>query len=202
MGTRKTAEELLDRLAGIPVVDTHEHMRLEAEFVSSALDFASLMSYVGLDLGLAGFPAGPWGAAQFAVNRGASVEEKWRRIAPHWPFVRTSSYGRAYRRVLRIFFGVDDLDDSSVHEVSERISEYQYEGVYDEYIHGRYGIRVMLQVQRHGPTPEPRHFATVLAERVDRGLCDVDEAEQTARWLFHDNAWGVFRFENWQGNGA
>jgi len=154
-------EELLGRIKRLPVTDTHEHMTMEADFLRGQYDFTHLMSYVGLDLGLAGFPAGPWGGSQFAAREGQSVEEKWQRIAPFWPHVRTGAYARSYRRSLQIFFGIDDLDARTVHEVSERICEFQHEGVYDEWLHDRYGIRVMLQV--HGPNAvrEPQHFAPV-----------------------------------------
>jgi len=154
-------EQLLEHITSVPVIDTHEHMAMEAEFVAGAYDFTHLMTYVGLDLGLAGFPAGPWGASQTAVWEGASVEEKWRRIAPYWPFVRTGAYARGYRRALRRFFGIEDLDDRTVHEVSERLADYQYEGVYDDHLHRRCGIRAMLEVHNHTPILEPRHFAPV-----------------------------------------
>ena len=154
-------EQLLEYVTGLPVIDTHEHMAMEAEFVSGTYDFTHLMSYVGLDLGIAGFSAGPWGASQGAVREGASAEEKWRRIAPYWSLVRTGAYARGYRRILRRFFGVEDLDDRTVQEISERLAEYQYEGVYGEYLQRRYGIHAMLEVHDHTPISEPRYFAPV-----------------------------------------
>lgn len=45
------------------------------------------------------------------------------------------------------------------------------------------------------------NLCKVLAGRVADGVCDVDEAEQTARWLMHDNAWNTFQFANWKGSG-
>ena len=155
------AEELLERIKGLPVIDTHEHMTMEADFLQGRYDFTDLMSYVGLDLGLAGLPHGPWGASQWAPREGESVDEKWERIKPLWPHVRTGAYGRDYRRSLRLFFDVDDLDDRTVHKVTERIPEYQRAGVYDEYLHDRYGIRVSLQCQGPEPVPEPQHFAPI-----------------------------------------
>jgi len=169
-------EQLLERIARLPVVDTHEHMAMEAEFIAGSYNFTHLMSYVGLDLGMAGFPAGPWGASQMAVREGQSVAEKWRRIAPYWPYVRNGAYGRAYRRLLRRFFDVDDLDDRTVHVVSEGIAEYQRAGIYDEYLHGRYGIRVMLQVHDHTPVPEPQHFAPVYCFDGLAGAFSADSA--------------------------
>ena len=156
----KIEEQLLRRITAMPVVDTHEHMATEADFLAGEYDFSHLMCYLGLDIGLAGFPAGPWGNAQFTVQEGPSVDEKWRRIKPYWPYVRQGAYGRAYRRMLTRFFDVDDLDDRTVHEVSERIPEYQRAGIFDEYLHGRYGIRVMLLVHGSAAVSEPEHFAS------------------------------------------
>jgi len=176
-------QELLDRVNRLPVIDTHEHMTMEADFVRGSYDFTHLMSYVGLDLGMAGFPAGLWGAAQSAVKEGETAEEKWQRIKPYWPYVRTGVYGRAYRRTLKVFFGVNDLDDRTVHEVSERIEEYQHESVYDEHIHRKYGIRVMLQAWSHAPIPEPQHFAPICV--VD-GFAGAYAGEEAGRCLGED----------------
>ena len=43
------------------------------------------------------------------------------------------------------------------------------------------------------------NIASVLAQRVKDGLCDIDEAEICARRLFYDNPWNTFAFENWKG---
>jgi predicted TIM-barrel fold metal-dependent hydrolase len=156
------ADELLSRLTHLPVIDTHEHMMTEAEFVAGEWDFTHLMSYAGLDLGLAGMPHGPWGGAQFAICAGETVQEKWQRIKPHWPHVRTGAYARSYRRLLRRFFGVDDLTDETALSVSSRIAEYQQAGVYRTHLQEQYGIRVMLRPDGFGPTPEPQHFGKVI----------------------------------------
>ena len=171
-------EEMLERISRLPVVDTHEHMATEASFVAGEYDFTHLMCYTGLDIGLAGLSAEPWGGAQFAVWEGDSIDAKWRRMAPYWPHVRQGAFGRAYRLILKRFFDVDDLDSRTVHLVSERIAEYQRKGIFDEYLHGRYGIRVMLLVYGHMPVPapEPEHFATVYHFSDLAGAFSAEEA--------------------------
>ena len=57
-----------------------------------------------------------------------------------------------------------------------------------------FGICAHLEIARE-------NVADVLAGRVAEGLCDMDEAERTAKLLFHDNAWNTFKFENWKGRG-
>ena len=171
-------DDLLGRIERLPVVDTHEHMTMEADFVRGQYDFTHLMSYVGLDLALAGFPADLWQTGQFAVREGDSVEQKWQRIKPYWAHVRTGVYGRFYRRTLNRFFGVDDLTDQTVHDVSRRIADYQYDGVYDRYLHQQYGIRVSLCVHDHTPMPEPEHFAPVCYLSSYATPCSRDELTQ------------------------
>ncbi len=154
-------DDLLVRIGQLEVIDTHEHMTLERDFISGSYDFTHLMSYVGLDLGLAGYPAGPWGASQWMVTLGNNVADKWQRIAPYWPYVRSSVYGREYRRLLRRFFDVDDLNEYSAQEVSERIAEYQVPGVYERILREQYSIQVMLEVHDHTPIAEPQYFVPV-----------------------------------------
>ncbi|HJN14514.1 MAG TPA: hypothetical protein QGH10_03430, partial [Armatimonadota bacterium] len=157
-----TYRSLLHHIQSLLVVDTHEHMATEADFIEGTWDFTHLMSYTGLDLGLAGMSSEPWGGTQSAISQGDSPEEKWERMAPYWPHVRSGCYARAYRRFLQRFFGVDDLNERTAVEVSERISDYQYEGVYDKHLHGEDNIRVMLHMGGCGPHPEPQHFASIL----------------------------------------
>ncbi len=175
----RLVDELLDRISTLPVIDTHEHMTMEADFLQGSYDFADLMSYVGLDLGMAGLPAEPWGGAQWAPREGDNVDGKWQRIKPYWRHVRTGAYARSYRRMLKVFFGVDDLDDETVHHISDHIADYQRAGVYDEYLHGKYGIRAMLQAQGPGPTPEPEHFAPVYCFDGLAGAFAADSARQS-----------------------
>ncbi len=52
-----------------------------------------------------------------------------------------------------------------------------------------FGICSHLEIARE-------NVAAVLANRVADGFCDLDEAEQTARLLFHDNARSTFRFRD------
>ena len=168
--------KLLDRIRKLPVLDTHEHMMYESHFVSGTWDFTHIMSYTGLDIGLAGMPHGPWGGAQFAITEGDTPREKWQRIAPFWPHVRTGVYARSSRRALQRFFGVDDLTEETAVEVSRRIAEYQRPGIYDEVLHQQYNIRVMLHPQGYGPSPEPQHFAPVF-------YLDAIAGSQKGEWL-------------------
>jgi hypothetical protein len=174
----KITEKLFERIGKLPVIDTHEHMTMEADFISGSYDFTHLMNYLSLDLGLAGFPAEPWGLAQSSVSEGQDIEKKWQRIKPFWPYVRGTVYGQAYRRLLRQFFKEDDIDKRNIYKISERMVEYQYKGVYDKYLHSQNGIRVMLNVHDHTPISEPNYFAPVYYTSYFAGVYDANTARK------------------------
>jgi len=46
----KQYEDILAAIARQPVIDTHEHLVTEAEFVAGQFDFADIMTYTGLAL--------------------------------------------------------------------------------------------------------------------------------------------------------
>ena len=151
-------EDVLERIRALPVIDTHEHLVTEGDFVSGRYDFGHIMTYTGLDLGLAGMPHGPWGDAQWRVLEG-DPEEKWRLIAPYWARVRNTRYARCSMRALKRYFGVEELTERSAREVTERIKDYQYPGVYRRHLQEEDGIR--LCVRCGGGTPEPEYFRSV-----------------------------------------
>jgi uncharacterized protein len=153
-------ESLLRQMAALPVVDTHEHLMTEADFIAGKWDFGYIMSYTALDLGGAGLYRGPWGAAQNVAYEGSSPADKWRTMAPYWPRMRDARYAACTRRTLQRFFGVADLDERAAIEVSERIREYQYPGVYRRILQEGCGIRVCLKIGNS--YAEPHYFAPVL----------------------------------------
>jgi hypothetical protein len=158
--TQDVYESLLGQMAAVPVVDTHEHLMTEADFIAAELDFGWIMSYTALDMGGAGMYRGPWGASQYVAYESLSPAEKWRIMAPYWPKAREARYATCTRRALKRFFGVADLDERSVVEVSERIGEYQYPGVYKRILQEECGLRVCLRIGNS--YAEPHYFAPVL----------------------------------------
>jgi hypothetical protein len=153
-------ESLLGQIRRMPVVDTHEHLMTEADFISLKLDFGYIMGYTGLDVGGAGLYAGPWGLSQHIAYTDVSPLEKWQKMAPYWPKAREARYAQCTRRALMRFFGIDDLNEETAVEVSNRISEYQYPGVYKEILQDECGIRVCLKIGNS--CAEPEYFAPVL----------------------------------------
>jgi hypothetical protein len=169
-------EHLLGEISKLPVVDTHEHLMSEGAFETGIYDFSHIMgTYVGLDLGLAGMPHGPWGGAHLALLDGSDPGEKWSRIAPYWAKVRDTRYGVCARRILKRFFDVSDLNEHTCVEISKQIPEYQYPGVYKEYLQTKHHIKVCLRVGDDGG--EPQYFAPICYLDTLAGIVNRDELE-------------------------
>lgn len=122
-----TQAALLDEIQTIRLIDTHEHLFEESDRLKHDLDFGVLlMMYAWDDLAVAGLSREN---AEFLVKQGEDPAEKWRRIAPLWPFVRHTGFIRAWRYSMEAAFGIGDLDADAAVELSNRIRNANKPGV-------------------------------------------------------------------------
>ena len=107
-----------------PLADTHEHimeekMRLEPANGSRLDDFAVLFShYADSDLRVAGMPGEQ---LERAMTRGVPWEEKWKLIKPHYQASRNTGYMRAVRIGVKKLYGEEDITDSTIKRISEKV---------------------------------------------------------------------------------
>lgn len=111
-GFREELEKLVNQT---PLVDTHEHLpdeeqRLRGEGVACD-DWALLFShYLDSDLISAGMTDA---ARRQFVSRGTAPADKWKLIAPFWPAVKNTGYGRAVRIAIQELYGIEDVDEKT-----------------------------------------------------------------------------------------
>ena len=155
--TTKQHSELYDRIrkeiGRIWVVDAHEHLPDEEMWVSAEVDpstslgtrltmepdFSSLLGYAIGDLVAAGMP-------KDAVLPGMNWKEKWRGMRPFWRHVRNMGPGRLCRKVLSVFFNVEDLSESTIPTVNSKLSEFRKPGVYQRLFKEAYRFEVGANV--------------------------------------------------------
>jgi len=137
------SKELYHRLKGeidtVQVVDTHEHHFLpEEDYLGLEADFAQVLYQYNLDDLQSSGMAIP-NLQEFIDTAGyilrvngkpLSHEEKWDYIKPHWENVRYTGYGRAVRYSLKKLLGIDDLNDRTFAEVSEKLVALMKPGIY------------------------------------------------------------------------
>ncbi len=137
------SQELYDRLKAevdrIRVVDLHEHLHFpEEDYLKLEADFARfLFWYTVDDLQSAGMVIpnlqeykDTAGQTLCVDGRPLSLDDKWTYVKPYWEQIRFTGYGRAALYSIRKLLGVEDLNDSTYRDVSERLAALMEPGVY------------------------------------------------------------------------
>jgi hypothetical protein len=121
------------RIAGfindMTVVDTHEHLlsltRLKQR---TTLDFMLLLHhYSADDIKSAGLPSKTFAKL---LKDSLTVKEKWEILRPFWEGSQNTAYNRAALLAADKLFGINDINESTVESLSERINKaYQTDWV-------------------------------------------------------------------------
>jgi predicted TIM-barrel fold metal-dependent hydrolase len=119
--------KLFDAMAKMPVIDAHEHLRTEKEFVETECDWAWAMQYVVNDLQAAGLDA-----AFSIYDNSIAPAEKWRRMKPYWNAVRWGTPARMLRFSLGEWFGMDDVTDDNFEALGRSLNANRRAGFYAE----------------------------------------------------------------------
>ncbi len=212
MDLSRTGKRLLEAITAIPVIDAHEHLPSEREYLAFQYSGLNLFAggYIQHDLESAGL------SAEFkATMRDGGyrpVDEWWPRIRPYWEAVRHSSYARALRIAARDLFRVPDVDDASIHAIADAVRAANRPGLYHEILQERCGIRTSITCVDRASFPEdpglrgitsllksdgsPAQIASTLAKRSGREVRTLDDAVQTSRSILRDElAQGALGFK-------
>nr|MDD6334953.1 amidohydrolase family protein [bacterium] len=104
-------QNLLDKMAAIPAIDTHEHMPARDSLRDSAHDILSeyLLCYFDKDLCAAGCPQA---ALEAARRPGGDIRARFMALWPYWRVARHTGYGRALSRTALALYGMDFSPDT------------------------------------------------------------------------------------------
>ena len=141
----KVNERIKAEVESISLVDTHEHIMLEAERAECAVDFSYLFAhYNSSDLISAGLSPRMMEAIRSPMHRvrvegykrrrvrrlipepekdDMSLDERWQAMEPFWEMIRNTAYARQTLITIRDIFGVDDLNKNTYRQLSEAIAK-------------------------------------------------------------------------------
>ncbi len=112
--------DLAQHIQNIKIIDTHEHLSMEAQYVDNGPDvFNDLFAnYVTADLIVAG-------ATQEAVDTlldrsNSDIEARWSGVAAAWQHCQHTGYGEAVRWIAREVYGMDEITPGTIAAASER----------------------------------------------------------------------------------
>lgn len=119
-------ERLRRELGNMRLVDAHEHLPSEEQWLAQGSDFASMDGFLGYaapELVIAGMP-------KDTLLPEMNAEEKWQQIRPFWRRVRDTGSGALCRRALFMFCEVGDLEDSTIPIVQAKLASLRKPGIY------------------------------------------------------------------------
>ena len=141
-------QRLYDAFAATEIVDAHEHLGPEKDYLARDCCGPNLFGhYLRRELVSAGMPAEY--VDDLLLKPGyRPVDEWWPKIAPYWKYVKESSYARATRIVARDLYGIDDINDGTIGELSEKVRADNQPGLYDRILREKCNIRLSLTCVR------------------------------------------------------
>lgn len=197
----RTNERIKAEVEGISLVDTHEHIMLEAERNECAVDFSYLFAhYNSSDLISAGLSPRMMEAIRLPmypvrveiykrrkVRRiipepervDMSLDERWQAMEPFWEMIRNTAYAKQTLITIRDIFGIDDLNRNTYRQLSEAIAKSRKPDWYRHVMREKANIAVSivdwqstdLQPDIFVPTMRLDHFVGVLS-RADLGILE------------------------------
>jgi predicted TIM-barrel fold metal-dependent hydrolase len=136
----------------IRLIDTHEHLMSETEALSVPADFSCLFTnYQVSDLISSGaLPEKMYGTLK---GKDIGLEAKWEVMKKSWVNMRTTTYGRSVLIAAHDLFGIDDLNEQTYKELSNRIKKAHQPGFYEKFLKEKSKIDACLIMEYNTTNP-------------------------------------------------
>ncbi len=130
MKVKRLAKELAQEIAELPIIDAHEHLPTEDEYLAHRYSGPNLFAggYIWHDLESAGMD--PAFKATLREGGDRPVDSWWPRIAPYWRNVRYTSYARALRITVRDLWGIRKINNATIHDIADHVRTDNTPGLY------------------------------------------------------------------------
>jgi uncharacterized protein len=145
-GSARLERSLVDALAGLDVIDAHEHIGPELESrARTGVDVFTLFThYFGQDLVLAGMSQADCNSLS---DQRLPLEKRWATFVPYWRRARGTSYARSALIAARDLYGFDDINDQTYQALSRAMQEANKPDLYQK-MWDRCRIRKVLYIVR------------------------------------------------------
>jgi predicted TIM-barrel fold metal-dependent hydrolase len=119
---------LVDAMRRFGCIDAHAHLMPEIVQNSRHKDALSVYGqYVRLPMLASGLPYSEW---ERMHDGSVPLRERWAILKPYLERIQFTSFARAARQTLEHFWGVPQLTDDNIEEVSQRIAAENRPGLY------------------------------------------------------------------------
>lgn len=151
--------QLMDMIAGMEIIDSHEHLPSEADRVGQPRDFSLMFSHYCIgDLTAAGMPAAEH---RRFFEAQTPLDEKWRLFEPFYTRIQDGSYCRAAHLAMRQFYGMDKLTSlADCERLTAAINTANVPGLYHKVLKDT--CRIHTSMNFGSLEDDPEFFAPVL----------------------------------------
>lgn len=137
------AADLFEAIKKIPVIDCHEHLPTEKARVESKVDAITLFShYCQADLVAAGLSDED---SRIAFDTSQPLGPRWQKLKPYVEAIRFGSYAYPAYAYVQQVLGIDDINDSTIDEITRRLQADNKPGIYKKIIQDLCGIETCIQ---------------------------------------------------------
>lgn len=206
------AQDLYEEIAGLAIIDAHEHLPPEQDYIGFNYSGLNLFAggYIWHDLESAGLS--PEFKATMREGGDRPVADWWPNIRPYWQQVKYGSYARALRITVRDIFGLPDVNDNTIAALAEAVKADNRPGLYRRIMQERCGIRTAITcvdqpsfpddpvlagiTQLEKSTGSPVEIAEALAKRTGRTVRTLNDAVEAGQSLLRSElAQGAMGFK-------
>jgi hypothetical protein len=187
-----THDEMLEYIAGLEIIDTHEHLPHCEGARPPGNDVLAewLRHYFSCDLVSAGLSEGD--LERVRDPRG-DLLERWQLAEPYWHAAESTGYGRSLALAARDLYGIERVERDSIVELNRRFQEAREEGVHYEYVL-KEKSRIRCSVLDSNLDADPQFF--VSAVRFDGYLMPTHRRDVVAAG--HRVGFPIHSLGDWQ----
>ena len=145
-------QRIANAVNAIRLIDTHEHLMSEKEALTNPADFSCLFTnYQQSDLISSGII--PEKVYNILKGKETSLDEKWFAVKEGWENMRATAYGRSVLIAAKDLYGIDDLNDKTYRELSNRIRDAHKPGYYESILKLKSKIDACLIMEYNTTNP-------------------------------------------------
>jgi hypothetical protein len=127
-GEETMTTDLAQHIQATPLIDTHEHIFKEAEYVGNGPDVLQDLfhTYIAMDLTTAGAPVPA--LDRLIDGRDPDIEGRWNGVKEAWQHCQYTAYGQATRIVARLIYGMEEITLAGILAAAERNAQLRKPG--------------------------------------------------------------------------
>jgi len=140
-------ERITSAVNEIRIIDTHEHLATEEQRIQSSdrIDFTYLFRHYAKEDLISASNNEDKGLIDIIYNNELPLFDRWELLKPFYKALRGTGYGRVPLIAARDLYGISDINESTIEELSSKIQEASKPGLYEHVLKEKAKIDLSIQ---------------------------------------------------------